>query len=81
MPARAKVSQLPIKISVIARTLGVSGQTVRTWIRRLGITPCATPRIPARLALEEESRPKTDRAVWALLPQDAEKLIAAFRSR
>jgi len=80
MPRNAPVPSMPIKISAIARTLGVSGQTVRTWIRRLGITPCATPRLPQRLALDT-IEPKTERSVWALMPQDAEKLIRAFRSR
>jgi transposase-like protein len=78
MPPKNK-APIPVRISAVARTLGVSGQTVRTWIRKLGITPCATPRAPQSTALDKT--PKTDRVVWALTPEQAEQLIRAFRSR
>ena len=79
MPRKAAAPQLPIKISVIARTLGVSGQTVRNWIHKLGIVPCSTPKVPQATSLQEPN--KTDRVVWALTPKDAEALIRAFRGK
>lgn len=79
MPTKPK-PQMPVKISAVAATLGVSGQTVRTWVRKLGITPCATPLAPLA-APRERPEPKVCRAVWALMPDDAERLIRAYRGR
>lgn len=70
--------RMPLKVSALARTLGVSPQTVRDWTRKLGIIPCATPRPPL---LFGEAPNKTARVVWALTPEDAQRLITAFRSK